>query len=189
MLTTLFAIAFAAAKAFAGRSPFAPATFAVLLVWAAFHVYTAVRLLLLERRCVRDRRAMTRFPESFPLTIARTGAPERRFTLEAVAASAGGFTLRAKDTVPPPPGEYRGTLELAGVRLPFVLHMRERGGGGAVTWADGAARATVDLLLHERAIDRLAAADPGDRGGLFYWLGISRRRYPTPHPNHASQTP
>ena len=93
------------------------------------------------------------------------------------------------DLPPPPAGEYRGVLDLAGLQTPFVLALREAGLGGPVRWPDPAAAAAVDLLLHQRAVERLAAADPGDRGGLFYRAGFSRPRYPKPYPNRASQTP
>lgn len=190
LIASLGAIIYACAQALAGRSPFPPATLAVLVAWAAFHILTAARLLRLEQRCTRDRRAMTRFHEGFPLTIAPSGDPGRRLAVEVVAASADGFTLRQPDGGPVPPGgEYQGVLDLGGLQLPFVLTLRTAGLGGAVRWPDAATRARVDLLLHERAIERVAAADPGDHGGLLYAAGISRRRYPKPYPNRASQTP
>lgn len=189
LIATLGAIVFACGEAGAGRSPFPPATLAVLLIWAAFHVLTAVRLLMLERRCARDRRALTRFDERFPLTITRSDDPGTRFNVDVVAASADGLTLRTRDDQSlPPAGDYRGVLDIAGLHLPFELSLREAGLGGGLRWPD-ALRTLFDLLLHQRALERLGAADPGDRGGLFRPAGISRRRYPKPYPNRASQTP
>ena len=190
LIVTLGAIVFACGEAVAGRSPFQPATLAVLLVWAAYHVLTAVRLLLLVRRCARERRLLTRFEESVPLTIARSDDPQARFNVFVVAASADGLTLRPRDDDPlPPAGEYAGVLDIADLNLRLELTLRGAGLGGAVRWPDAGARASFDLLLHQRAIERLAEADRGDRGGLFRSAGISRRRYPKPNPSRVSQTP
>ncbi|MGA2396147.1 MAG: glycosyltransferase [Candidatus Lustribacter sp.] len=190
LVVNLAAIAFACSEAVAGRSPFPPATLAVLLVWAGYHVVTAVRLLMLVRRCSRDRRTLTRFDESVPATIARGDDPRVRFNVDIVAASADGLTLQPRGgEAVPPAGDYRGVLDLAGLHLPFELSLRKAGLGGPVRWPDAAARASFDLLIHQRAIERLGAADPGDRGGLFRSAAVSRRRYPKPYPDRASQTP
>ena len=177
LIATLGAIAFACGEALAGRSPFPPGTLAVLVVWAAYHVVTAARLLLLERHCARDRRAVTRFDDNFRLTIAANGDPAQRFEVEVVSASADGFTLRGHNDDPVPlAGEYHGIVDLADLHLPFALTLREKGLGGTVRWPTATARATFDLLLHERALERLAAADRGDLGGLLHSAGISRRQ-------------
>jgi cellulose synthase (UDP-forming) len=190
LIATLAAIVFACGVGMAGRSPFPPATLTVLLVWAAYHVLTAVRLLLLERRCARDRRALTRFEESFPLTINRSDDRHVNFSVDVVAASADGLTLRPRNNDPlPPAGDYHGVIDIAGKHLAFELALREAGLGGAVRWPDATARALFDLLLHQRAIEQLARADRGDRGGLICSAGLSLRRYPKPSPNRASQTP
>jgi cellulose synthase (UDP-forming) len=168
LIATLGAMVFAGGQAAAGRSPFPPATLAVLLVWAAYHVVTAVRLLLLERRCARDRRSLTRFEESAPLTIERRDDPRIRFNVNVAATSADGLTLRPRVGDPvPPAGEYQGVLDIAELHHPFELTLRDAGLGGPVTWPNAAARASFDLLVHQRAIERLARADRGDRGGLL----------------------
>jgi cellulose synthase (UDP-forming) len=183
LLVTLAAIAYACGEAIAGKSPFPAGTLAVVVTWAAYHVATAARLLLLGRRCARDRRAATRFDDNFAATLSRIDGPSARYAVEVIAASADGFTLRARRDAPnPPPGTYRGVLDLAGEHVPFTFAARA-GPGGAVFWPDGAARAAFDLVLHQRAIERFAAADRGDRGGVLRPAGISRRRYPRPRPS------
>lgn len=168
LLASLGAIVYACALALAGRSPFSPATLAVLVVWAGYHVVTAIRLLRLVRRCERERRAATRFPESLPVTIWPDASPESRFAMEVVAASAAGLTLRPRPGGrQPPAGGYRGVFDSVDFGGPFELTLREAGCGGAVSWPDAAVRTAVDLLLHQRVIARLAAADQGDRGGVF----------------------
>lgn len=168
LLASLGAIVYACGAALAGRSPFPPATLAVLVVWAAYHVVTAVRLLRLAHRCERDRRGATRFPESLPVTIWPDASPGSRFAMEVVAASADGLTLRPRPGgEPPPAGGYRGVFPSAELGAPFELILREAGCGGAVTWPDATGRTAFDLLLHQRVIARLAAADQGDRGGAF----------------------
>ncbi len=172
LLVTLAAMALALGAALAGRSPFAASTLAVLLAWAAYHVATAVRLLLLERRCARDRRTSVRFAEALPAAIAPAGAPAARYAVDVVAASAEGFTLRTRADAPrPPAGTYQGEIELAGAAFAFELALRPDGLGGAVCWPDAADRARFDLLLHQRAIVRLAAAEGGN-----YWRGFRSRR-------------
>jgi cellulose synthase (UDP-forming) len=168
LLLTLGAIIFAAGEAAAGRSPLAASALAVVVAWASYHVFTAMRLLMLEHRCARDRRAGPRFEESLPATIERIDDIQSRYTVEVVVASAGGFTLRALDERSPlPAGAYRGILNVDGTHLAFELSLREGGRGGAVRWPDSTARTTFDGLLHLRAIGRFSSADRGDRGGVL----------------------
>jgi len=167
VLVTLAAMTYACAAAMAGRSPFAPGTLGVLVVWAAYQVLTGLRLLMLERRCARNRRATARFDEDFATTLTRIDDPQTHFAIDVVVASADGFTVRERGAALPPAGAYRGALDAPGAQFPFELAVREGGLGGAVRWPDGATRAAFDLLLHQRAIEGLAEADAGDRGGLF----------------------
>jgi len=186
LLGTLAAGAYACAAALAGRSPFATATLAVLGTWAAYHVVTAMRLLMLERRCAHERRATTRFADEFAASIARCDDPQARFAVDVAGACADGFTLRGRPGAPSPPaGAYRGEFDLAGAHFSFEIALGEGHLGGAVRWADATTRAAFDLLLHQRAIARLSGTDQGDRGGVLGAAGISRRRYPKPRLNRA----
>ena len=166
LLATMGAIAFALAQAFAGRSSFDTSTLAVVLAWAAYHVFTAVRLLLLERRCERDRRATTRLADTFPATLTRRNEPAAQYVVDVVAASVDGFTLRARDEAPAA-GEYDAVIDVGGTRFSCELCVRETGLGAVVTWSDAATRVALDLLLHQRAVARFTAADTGDWGGVL----------------------
>jgi cellulose synthase (UDP-forming) len=190
LVVTLAAIACACAQAVVGRSPFPGGTLAVIVTWAAYHVVTAARLLRLERRCEHDRRMHARFAEDLPATIARDGDPGARYTVDVVVASADGLTLRMRDgTAYPPAGDYHGELDLAGTRIPFALTMCPGSTGGPIRWADESTRIALDLLLHQRAIQRIAGAQRGDRGGVFRPAGVSRPRYPRPRPSRVLQKP
>ncbi len=168
LLGTLGAMVFACAQALAGHSPFSPATLAVVIVWAAYHVVTAVRLLMLERRCARDRRATTRFAESFAATLTRVDDPRARFSVEVVAGSADGFTLRGRPgAATPEAGTYRCSIDIGGTAFACELAVREAGLGAAARWNDAAQCEAFDLLLHQRAIARFTAADRGDGGGVL----------------------
>jgi hypothetical protein len=184
LLATLGAVAYACGAALAGRSPLPAGALAVVVAWAALHVATATRLLMLGRRCARDRRATTRFDEELPATLTHLDDPQAHYAVELIAASAGGCTLQGRRDAPKPPaGAYHCALEVAGARFSFELGLREAGLGGAMTWQDEAARSTFDLILHQRAIERFAAADRGDRGGVLRPAGVSRRRYPKRRPS------
>ncbi len=155
LLGTLGAIAFACAQALAGRSPFDGATLTVVIVWAAYHVVTAVRLLLLERRCAQDRRTTTRFAESFAATLTRDDDARAQYNVDVVAASADGFTVRGRHgAAPPRAGSYRGAIDIDGAAFTCELTLREAGLGGAAHWTDAAQREAFDLLLHQRTIAR-----------------------------------
>jgi hypothetical protein len=168
LLATLGAIAYACGAALAGRSPLPASTLAIVVAWAAYHVITALRLLLLENRCARDRRATTRFDENVEATLTPSGDPRGHYAVRAVAVSADGLTLQTqKDAPNPPAGDYHCVLEVADAPVSCRLTVREGGLGGAVKWPDQAARTAFDLLLHQRAIERFAAADRGDLGGLL----------------------
>jgi cellulose synthase (UDP-forming) len=185
LLLTLAAIAFAGGEAFVGRSPFPWSTLAVIAAWAAYHVVTAIRLLLLERRCDQDRRGATRFAEQLPATLRAAGDPHTHYAVEVVAASAGGFTLRPSENgANPAAGTYEGALAVAGVEYAFQLALREESLGGPVTWADEQARSAFDLLLHLRAIEAVAATDRGDGGGVLRGE-VSPPQYPTARPSRA----
>jgi cellulose synthase (UDP-forming) len=157
ILLTLGSMAFAAAEVWAGRSPFPPATLAVLFVWGAYHVVTATRLLVLEHRCARDRRSTARLADDIPVALTPIGESQTPYALCVVSASADGFSLRACDGTPPPAGAYQGTLDIDGAQFPFELALRELGLGGSVRWSDDATRASVDLRLYQRTVRRLAA--------------------------------
>ena len=128
---------------------------------------TAVRLLLLERRCERDRRVTTRFADTFPATLTRLGDRPEQFTVDVIAASADGFTLRTgngglvRDT-----GDYCAAIDISGKTFSCELSVGETRLGGALHWSDAASRAAFDLLLHLRAVERFTAADRGDGGGV-----------------------
>lgn len=169
---TFAGITVAAGGMLSGRSGLPAGTLVIVGTWAAFNALTAGRLLLLARRTRRNRRAATRFRCSFRATIAHVDAPATYQSVEVVAATADGFTLRTQaGTGVLAAGRYQGTLDLAGTDVPFAIGLREPGGerlaGGAVTWRDPVARAAFDLALHQLAIGRLAAADRGDRDGVL----------------------
>jgi len=185
MLVTLAAIAFAGGEAFVGRSPLPWSTLAVVVAWAAYHVVTAIRLLLLERRCEGDRRSATRFAEWLPATLTPAGDPHTQYAVNVIAASAGGFTLEPRaDGANPAAGTYRGAIEVGDVRYSFELALRDGQLGGAVRWPDEPARSAFDLLLHLRAIAAFAATDRGDGGGVLR-EGVSPSQYPTARPSRA----
>jgi cellulose synthase (UDP-forming) len=168
LLSTLGAAVFAGAQFIAGRSPFAAGTLGVLLTWAAYHIVTAGRLLKLERRCARDRRALTRFDETLPATLSPLAGPQTQYAVDVRVASADGFAVRGRGSAPPPPaGAYRGTIDVAHAHFGFEFTVRAGTAGGSVHWAGAAQRTAFDLLLHQRAIQRFTAADPGDRGGVL----------------------
>jgi cellulose synthase (UDP-forming) len=176
LLANVVAIAYACGLALAGRSPLAMGTLAVVGAWAAFHALTAARLLMLERRCAKERRATTRFDENIPVTFTDVRDPHAHYAVDIVNATADGFGWRVRNgTIGPPPGIYAGLLDLAGERFSFEITVSGAHRGGSVCWAGARARAAVDLQLHLRAIERFAAADHGDRGGVFHPAGIKRR--------------
>ena len=184
LLVTLGAIAYACSLAALGRSPLAGSTLAVVVTWAAYHAFTAVRLLVLGERCARDRRTLTRFDERLTATLTRIDNPLMHYDAHVAAASADGLTLQDPgDASLPLAGTYQCVLDVAGAHFPCELALREAGLGGALRWPDKATRAAFDLLLHQRAIEQFAAADRGDRGGVLRPAGINRRRYPKPRPS------
>lgn len=184
LLATLGAIAYACCLAVLGRSPLAGSTLAVIVAWAAYHAVIAVRLLLLERRCALDRRASTRFDENFTAALTRLDSPQTRYALHAMSASADGLTLQDPgDATAPLAGSYQCELVVGGAHFSCELVLHEAGLGGSLSWAAKGTRAAFDPLLHQRAIERFAAADRGDRGGALRPAGISRRRYPKPRPS------
>jgi hypothetical protein len=144
-----------------------------------------MRLLLLERRCERDRRAATRIEGDIPATLTRVDDAQNRYGVVIAAASAGGFTLYGSDA-PPPAGVYRGELDIGATRFPFEFTLRAANLGGAVRWPDDATRAAFDLALHLRAIEAFAATDRGDGGGVLRTGGVSPSRYPKARPSRAS---
>jgi cellulose synthase (UDP-forming) len=165
---SLAAIAFACFEAFAGHSQLGGGALAIVVMWAAYHLIIAARLLALERRCARNRRATTRFAEQLPATIQRTDDPQTAYAVDIVAASADGFTLRARNgSTTPPAGTYDGVLEAGTARYAFNIDLADLRCGGSVRWPGDATRTAFDLNLHERAIERLGAADRGDRESLF----------------------
>jgi hypothetical protein len=162
------AIIFACFEAFTGHSRLGPGVLAIVVIWAAYHVLTAARLLALERRCARNRRATTRFAEQLPATIQRTDDTQTLYAVDVVAASAGGLTLQGRNgSTAPPAGSYDGVLEAGEDRYAFAIDLADLRRGASVRWADGAIRTAFDGYLHQRAIERLGAADRGDRGSLF----------------------
>ena len=190
LAVTLAAIAYACVQAQAGRSALTGDALAVVVAWAAYHVVTATRLLLLERRCEKDRRTSTRFHETLLATIAHAADPRRSYAVDIVVASADGFALRVHDgSSELPAGDYRGELHAGAMRVPFELTVRAGSAAGSVRWPDDATRTAFDALLHQRAIERIAAAQCGDRGGVFRSAGVSRPRYPKPRPSRVLQRP
>jgi cellulose synthase (UDP-forming) len=184
LLVTLGAVAYACGLVVFGRSPLAGSTVAVVVAWAAFHAITAARLLVLEHRCARDRRATTRFDENLVATLTRLDDSRVQYVVEVTAASADGLTLRNAHGAPPAlAGEYRCELDVAGAHFSCAFSLRESGLGGSLTYDGEATRGAFDLLLHHRARARFAAADRGDRGGVLHPAGINRRRYPKPRPS------
>jgi hypothetical protein len=183
LFATLGAIAYACGLAASGRSSLAGSTLAVIVVWAAYHATTAARLLRLERRCATERRSSTRFEESFSATLTRLDNPQEYYAVDVTSASADGLNARIPGAASfPPAGAYHCALDLAGAHFSCELILREGAFGGSLRWPD-ANRAAFDLLLHQRAIERFAAADRGDRGGVLRTAGINRRRYPKPRPD------
>jgi cellulose synthase (UDP-forming) len=184
LFVTLGAIAYSTGLVFLGRSPLAADALAVVVAWAALHAVAAIRLLVLGERCARDRRVPSRFDEILSATLTRIDTPGTRYTAGVVAVSAGGLTLRGDGNLPAPlAGAYQCVLDVAGTHFSCDLRLREAGLGGALRWSDKGARAAFDLLLHQRAIVRFAAADRGDRGGVLRSAGINRPRYPKPRPS------
>lgn len=166
LLATTAAVAYAGAAMLAGRSPLSAGTLAIVGVWGAYNALTAGRLLLLERRCARERRSQTRFGENLVATIRPVDDRGPSHEVEAVVASAGGFTVRPRgDTNPPPPGSYAGAVRAENGTFRFTLELRDA--GGALRWPDAATRAAFDLMLHQRAVRRFAETDRGDSAGLF----------------------
>jgi cellulose synthase (UDP-forming) len=165
---SLAAIVFACIESFTGRSQLGRGALAIVVIWAAYHVVTAARLLALERRCARNRRATTRFPEQLPATIQRSGDPQTTYAVDVVAASADGFTLQARNaSTTLAAGTYDGVLEAGTARYAFSIDLADIRCGGSVRWPDDGTRMAFDLYLHERAIGRLGATDRGDRASLF----------------------
>jgi cellulose synthase (UDP-forming) len=162
------AIVFACFEAISGRSHLDLGALAIVVAWAAYHVITAGRLLALERRCARNRRARTRFGECLPATLRRAADPQTVYTVDVVTASADGLTLQTRDGSPAPPaGTHNGVLEAGAARYAFTIDLSDLRSGGSVRWADAATEAAFDLYLHRRAIERLSMTDRGDLGGLF----------------------
>jgi cellulose synthase (UDP-forming) len=168
LLLSSAAIAFACLQSSIGRSHLDRGALAIVVVWAAYHVATAGRLLTLERRCARDRRATTRFGEHLPATIRRADEPQAVYAVDVVAASADGLTLQTRDRpASPAGGTYNGVLETKTTHYTFTIELADRRGGGRVIWPDDATRIAFDQYLHQRAIERFGATDRGDRGGIF----------------------
>jgi hypothetical protein len=162
------AIAYACAAAIAGTSQLAPPALAVVAIWAAYNAATAAQLLLLERRCERERRTATRFAECIPATLRSVGDPGTAYDVEVIAASVNGLTLRASDASRElAAGDYSGVITGAETPLTFRLALRQAGSGGPVTWADEASAASFDRLLQRRMLDRFRAGDRGDGGGIL----------------------
>jgi cellulose synthase (UDP-forming) len=178
------AIAYAGGSALLGRSPLAGDALTLVGIWAAYHAFTALRLLALGWRCARDRRATTRFDEKLTATLTPIDGAQTHYDARIIALSADGLTLEERGESPRlVAGTYRCVIHVAGARFSCELALREAGCGGPVRWPDETTRAAFDLLLHQRAIARFAAADRGDRGGVLQVAGINRRRYPKPRPN------
>ena len=162
------AIAFACLESFSRRSHLGLGALAIIVVWAAYHVVTAARLLALERRCARNRRATTRFAEQLPASIRNIDDPQTAYALDAVAASADGLTFRSRNrSATPVAGTYDGMLEAGAARYAFTIDLADLRCGGSLRWPDAATRTAFDLFLHRRAIERLSGTDRGDRGSLF----------------------
>jgi cellulose synthase (UDP-forming) len=170
------AIVFACVAAVTGHSHLDRSALAIVVLWAAYHVVTAARLLALARRCARNRRATTRFIERLPATIRPIDDPQTAFAVDVIAASGDGLTLQTHTQATPPAGTYNGVLESGAARYAFTIDLADLRGGGRVRWQDDATRTAFDLYLHQRAIERLSATDNGDRESLFR----ARNGYRTP---------
>jgi hypothetical protein len=123
--------------------------------------------LALERRCARNRRATTRFGVWLPANIRPSNDPQTAYAVDVVAASANGLSLQPRNGSAVPPDSYGGVLESVTAAYTFTIMLTEGRHGGSVRWVDDATRTAFDLFLHQRAIERLGAADRGDRGSLF----------------------
>lgn len=160
LLLTMGAIAYACVQASTGRSPLTGSALAIVVVWAGYHVLTATRLLLLEQRCARERRSTTRFDETFGATLSPAGERNAPISVDVVSASADGFTIRPRcGAARLEAGRHEGVLDAGGASVPFILDVGDSGRGGAVQWLQASARDAFDALLHQRAIERFAAAD------------------------------
>jgi len=151
------AIVFACVAALTGHSHLDRGALAIVVLWAAYHIVTAVRLLALARRCARNRRATTRFLERLPATIRPIANPLTPFAVDVIAASADGLTLQAQNqATSPPAGTYNGVAEAGTARYAFTIELSDLRGGGRVRWQDDATRTAFDLYLHQRAIEKIA---------------------------------
>jgi cellulose synthase (UDP-forming) len=162
------AIVFASFMSITGRSHLGHSALAIVAIWAAYHVVTAGRLLALERRCARNRRATTRFRVRFPATITPIDDPREIIGVDILAASAGGLTLQvASRATALLDGTYNGIMEAGVARYAFAIDLVTPRTGNNVRWADDATRTDFDQYLHQRAIECLSVTDRGDSESLF----------------------
>lgn len=174
LLGTLGASALALYRVVMGVSPFPEDSLAIVLAWAGFTAWIAVRLIALAHRCARNRRTATRLPCAIPAMLSAQADGPAAWA-EILAATPDGVTLRTNlGSAPPIARMHRLELALAGRPFTVAVALEPRGDGrygGALRWRCEADRAAFDVALHQRYIRRLASLERGDCSGLAVTLG------------------